>query len=299
MVERKLYLFEADGSRYEITIEELKEMAYSGKISRDDKILLTETKNGATKEIETVCGKVKMAAEEFARGEADMKAELDLATAQREAEENARIVQENKEAAEYFKRRSRRESAKNNRRFDLEEQRFEPARHGINKAVAIVKSLIFSFVVVSLLSSLTAIYYEAYCEAHDQAVEGVYEEAYSKAYGESVDKYLKKVARTGNDSEDDQRFALIEAEAVGRQAGDEAKEKDGPEAGKKAGKKAGIKAVLIWAPILAFFSCLFAWSLIVLTRSVLTIPLLIATCQTEALESIIARAVENNQGSSY
>ena len=296
MGERKLYLFEADGSRYEITIEELKKMAYAGKISRDDKILLTETQNGETKEIETVCGKVKMAVEAFAKGEADRKSEIDLANAQRQAEENARILQENREAAEYFRRQARRESAKKNRSFDLEDQRFEEARQGINKAVAIVKSLIFSFIAVSLLSSLTAIYFEAFSKAYDQAVNGVYEEAYSKAYNEAVDNYLKKAARTGSDAMDEQ-VALIEAETVGRQAGDEAKEKDGPEAGKKAGKKAGMKALLIWAPILAFFSWLFAWPLIVLTRTVLNIPLLIAKCQTEALESVIVKAVEDNRSS--
>ena len=295
MGERKLYLFEADGSRYEITIEELQDMAYSGKISRDDKILLTETKNGETKEIETVCGKVKMAAEAFVRGEADRKSELDLARAHEEAEENARIVQENKEAAEYFKRQSRRESAEGSRRFDLEERRFEPAQHAINKTIAIVRSLIIVFVAASALSSLTAIYIEAYDKAYEQAVNSVYEEAYLKTYNEAVDKYWKKVARSVNNVDDEPQIVLMEAEIAGKKAGDEAKEKDGPEAGKKAGKKAGNKALLIWVPILMFSAWLFAWPLIVLTRTVLNIPLLIAKCQTEALGSVIAKSTEGKQ----
>lgn len=154
MSERKVFFPGLGGNRYEVSLEELREMAYKGKIKREDELVLWEKKgDGKATEIRTTCGKVKGLEEIFAQGEADRvvaKAER----AQRKAEEmQARKAQEEADYAEKLQRQAE-ESAR-------KEQQREYAKYVAGEtALARVKTLIraIAFWPAVVLVSFSALY---------------------------------------------------------------------------------------------------------------------------------------------
>ena len=90
MSEIKLYFPGIGGNRYEVSMDELKDLAYKGKIKREDKLIVRETKDGNTTEVETVCCKIKGVDERFTSGERDRQAAIERKAAERVAAKEAR-----------------------------------------------------------------------------------------------------------------------------------------------------------------------------------------------------------------
>ena len=79
MLERKLYRAGLGGNRYEISIENLKKMAYDAKIKKTDLVIVVETSDdGSAQEKTFRCDQIKGVAELFDQGERDREAAREL-----------------------------------------------------------------------------------------------------------------------------------------------------------------------------------------------------------------------------
>lgn len=79
MLERKLYMAGLGGNRYEISIENLKKMAYDAKIKKTDLVIVVETSDdGSAQEKTFRCDQIKGVAELFDQGERDREAAREL-----------------------------------------------------------------------------------------------------------------------------------------------------------------------------------------------------------------------------
>ncbi len=79
MLERKLYMAGLGGNRYEISMENLKKMAYDAKIKKTDLVIVVETSDdGAAQEKTFRCDQIKGLAELFDQGERDREAAREL-----------------------------------------------------------------------------------------------------------------------------------------------------------------------------------------------------------------------------
>lgn len=75
MLERKLYMAGLGGNRYEISMENLKKMAYDAKIKKTDLVIVVETSDdGLAQEKTFRCDQIKGVAELFDQGERDREA---------------------------------------------------------------------------------------------------------------------------------------------------------------------------------------------------------------------------------
>lgn len=75
MLERKLYMAGLGGNRYEISMENLKKMAYDAKIKKTDLVIVVETSDdGPAQEKTFRCDQIKGVAELFDQGERDREA---------------------------------------------------------------------------------------------------------------------------------------------------------------------------------------------------------------------------------
>lgn len=197
MSERKLFFPGLGGNRYEISLEELQKQAYKGKIKRDDKIIVAKIKDGITTEIETTCGKIKVAAESFDQGEADRKAEAERKLAERKARDAERFAQAQVREAEHLERKKRKELAKTKYTQSSNEPLFEPVRHAVKKFVRTVMTITIASAVIFCLykgyKACRVAYVEAHQLAHKEARK--HDRAYAEAYYESFSKaYDKAVA---------------------------------------------------------------------------------------------------------
>lgn len=79
MLERKLYMAGLGGNRYEISIENLKKMAYDAKIKKTDLVIVVETSDdGSAQEKTFRCDQIKGVAELFDQGVRDREAAREL-----------------------------------------------------------------------------------------------------------------------------------------------------------------------------------------------------------------------------
>lgn len=79
MLERKLYMAGLGGNRYEISMENLKKMAYDAKIKKTDLVIVVETSDdGAAQEKTFRCDQIKGVAELFDQGQRDREAAREL-----------------------------------------------------------------------------------------------------------------------------------------------------------------------------------------------------------------------------
>lgn len=79
MLERKLYMAGLGGNRYEISIENLKKMAYDAKIKKTDLVIVVETSDdGSAQEKTFRCDQIKGVAELFDQGQRDREAAREL-----------------------------------------------------------------------------------------------------------------------------------------------------------------------------------------------------------------------------
>ena len=132
MSEIKLYFPGLGGNRYEVSMEELKDLAYKGKIKREDKLIVRETKDGNTTEVVILCNKIKGLEERFACGERDRQIEYERKEAAKEAAEKLKLAEIQKEnerrEAERLSEEKRRQEEEQRRQEALkrhEQQTFE------------------------------------------------------------------------------------------------------------------------------------------------------------------------------
>lgn len=79
MLERKLYMAGLGGNRYEISMENLKKMAYDAKIKKTDLVIVVETSDdGLAQEKTFRCDQIKGLAELFDQGVRDREAAREL-----------------------------------------------------------------------------------------------------------------------------------------------------------------------------------------------------------------------------
>ena len=79
MLERKLYMAGLGGNRYEISIENLKKMAYDAKIKKTDLVIVVETSDDGSAQEKTLrCDQIKGLAELFDQGQRDREAAREL-----------------------------------------------------------------------------------------------------------------------------------------------------------------------------------------------------------------------------
>ena len=94
MLERKLYMAGLGGNRYEISIENLKKMAYDAKIKKTDLVIVVETSDdGVAQEKTFRCDQIKGVAELFDQGVRDRELARELKWQQKEDAKNEKILQ--------------------------------------------------------------------------------------------------------------------------------------------------------------------------------------------------------------
>ena len=121
MSEIKLYFPGIGGNRYEVSMDELKDLAYKGKIKREDKLIVRETKDGNTTEVVILCNKIKGLEERFACGERDRQIVYERKEAAKEAAEKLKLAEIQKEN----ERREAERLSEEKRRQEEEQRRQE------------------------------------------------------------------------------------------------------------------------------------------------------------------------------
>lgn len=95
MLERKLYMAGLGGNRYEISMENLKKMAYDAKIKKTDLVIVVETSDdGVAQEKTFRCDQIKGVAELFDKGVRDRELARELKWQQKEDAKNEKILQQ-------------------------------------------------------------------------------------------------------------------------------------------------------------------------------------------------------------
>ncbi|MDO5749154.1 MAG: hypothetical protein Q4Q42_05855 [Planctomycetia bacterium] len=95
MLERKLYMAGLGGNRYEISMENLKKMAYDAKIKKTDLVIVVETSDdGLAQEKTFRCDQIKGVAELFDQGVRDRELARELKWQQKEDAKNEKILQQ-------------------------------------------------------------------------------------------------------------------------------------------------------------------------------------------------------------
>ena len=263
MSERKLYFPGLGGNRYEISLEELQKQAYKGKIKRDDKIIVVKTKHGQTTEIETTCGKIRVAAEAFDQGESDRKAEAERKLAEKQAKEAARVALAQEKEAELARRQLQKNILKSKRTLTSEEPYYEPVQYAVKKFISIIITITSVIpILVCLFLAFNAFgpayrlaYKVAYEATYDAAYKVAYDSAYNKAFEETYNKVYKEAYQKAYDEELQRQKNLLErsgksedsvdtasCDEVGKKKGKEIGDLEGGKAGVEAGKDAGDKA---------------------------------------------------------
>lgn len=152
MSERKVFFPGLGGNRYEVSLEELRTMAYKGKVKREDELILWEKKDdGSASEIRTTCGKIKGLEELFAQGEADRLAAKAEREQRKVEEKQARKAQNEADYAEKLKRQAAEVVGKEQQR---EYARYVAGETALARVKRVVRALAFWPAVVGLLLCL-------------------------------------------------------------------------------------------------------------------------------------------------
>lgn len=94
-MERKLYMAGLGGNRYEISMENLKKLAYDAKIKKTDLVIVVETSDdGLAQEKTFRCDQIKGVAELFDQGVRDRELARELKWQQKEDAKNEKILQQ-------------------------------------------------------------------------------------------------------------------------------------------------------------------------------------------------------------
>ena len=145
MSEIKLYFPGIGGNRYEVSMDELKDLAYKGKIKREDKLIVRETKDGNTTEVETVCCKIKGVDERFTSGERDRQAAIERKAAKIETK---RLENERKRREEYERRVW---LEKEQLRLQTEELKLKAGELAMDKVIGVIRAIALPILLSGIL----------------------------------------------------------------------------------------------------------------------------------------------------
>ena len=149
MLERKLYMAGLGGNRYEISMENLKKMAYDAKIKKTDLVIVVETSDdGAAQEKTFRCDQIKGLAELFDQGERDREA----AREQKEQEKNQRHEEHLREQElRYQQKVAKNELYTKARRAQLKQEDRRQGRTALKRVKKIINSIVGAILVLTFL----------------------------------------------------------------------------------------------------------------------------------------------------
>ena len=140
MLERKLYMAGLGGNRYEISMENLKKMAYDAKIKKTDLVIVVETSDdGVAQEKTFRCDQIKGVAELFDKGVRDREA----AREQKEQEKNQRHEEHLREQElRYQQKVAKNELYTKARRAQLKQEDRRQGRTALKRVKKIINSIV-------------------------------------------------------------------------------------------------------------------------------------------------------------
>lgn len=149
MLERKLYMAGLGGNRYEISMENLKKMAYDAKIKKTDLVIVVETSDdGLAQEKTFRCDQIKGVAELFDQGVRDRE----LAREQKEQEKNQRHEEHLREQElRYQQKVAKNELYTKARRAQLKQEDRRQGRTALKRVKKIINSIVGAILVLTFL----------------------------------------------------------------------------------------------------------------------------------------------------
>ena len=152
MLERKLYMAGLGGNRYEISMENLKKMAYDAKIKKTDLVIVVETSDdGLAQEKTFRCDQIKGVAELFDQGERDREA----AREQKEQEKNQRHEEHLREQElRYQQKVAKNELYTKARRAQLKQEDRRQGRTALKRVKKIINSIVGVILILTFLPSV-------------------------------------------------------------------------------------------------------------------------------------------------
>lgn len=149
MLERKLYMAGLGGNRYEISIENLKKMAYDAKIKKTDLVIVVETSDdGSAQEKTFRCDQIKGVAELFDQGVRDRE----LAREQKEQEKNQRHEEHLREQElRYQQKVAKNELYTKARRAQLKQEDRRQGRTALKRVKKIINSIVGAILILTFL----------------------------------------------------------------------------------------------------------------------------------------------------
>lgn len=149
MLERKLYMAGLGGNRYEISIENLKKMAYDAKIKKTDLVIVVETSDdGSAQEKTFRCDQIKGLAELFDQGVRDRE----LAREQKEQEKNQRHEEHLREQElRYQQKVAKNELYTKARRAQLKQEDRRQGRTALKRVKKIINSIVGAILILTFL----------------------------------------------------------------------------------------------------------------------------------------------------
>lgn len=149
MLERKLYMAGLGGNRYEISIENLKKMAYDAKIKKTDLVIVVETSDdGAAQEKTFRCDQIKGVAELFDQGVRDREAAREL----KEQEKSQRHEEHLREQElRYQQKVAKNELYTKARRAQLKQEDRRQGRTALKRVKKIINSIVGAILILTFL----------------------------------------------------------------------------------------------------------------------------------------------------
>ena len=149
MLERKLYMAGLGGNRYEISIENLKKMAYDAKIKKTDLVIVVETSDdGSAQEKTFRCDQIKGVAELFDQGERDREAARELKE-QEKSQRREELLRE--QVLRYQQKVAKNELYTKARRAQLKQEDRRQGRTALKRVKKIINSIVGAILILTFL----------------------------------------------------------------------------------------------------------------------------------------------------
>lgn len=149
MLERKLYMAGLGGNRYEISIENLKKMAYDAKIKKTDLVIVVETSDdGSAQEKTFRCDQIKGVAELFDQGVRDREAARELKE-QEKSQRREELLRE--QELRYQQKVAKNELYTKARRAQLKQEDRRQGRTALKRVKKIINSIVGAILILTFL----------------------------------------------------------------------------------------------------------------------------------------------------
>lgn len=149
MLERKLYMAGLGGNRYEISIENLKKMAYDAKIKKTDLVIVVETSDdGSAQEKTFRCDQIKGVAELFDQGERDREAARELKE-QEKSQRREELLRE--QELRYQQKLAQNKLNIKERREQLKQEDRRQGRTALKRVKKIINSIVGAILILTFL----------------------------------------------------------------------------------------------------------------------------------------------------